>query len=263
MNRPRTGSLWLPLWAALMALPAYKVWAEEPTPPPPVPTKPPQVTSTGTAERPSLAALRSGATVKVRIRQVFPCDGLSPGERLLNGRQPIQPGDRFLAEAINTKTTPPPLVGGKIVKVTPPGKFGRPGYLTLEMTQVVEEADGTSPEFPWLFDTNDRRFSTRVHRKLLTAVLGAEGAGLGADLGAQLLGTSAANPVYVVSGAGIGMILGLGYASFRRGVEASLEQGDTFEVVVGTTSYRPVPRTVLTKLFPATDPSRLKGNGHP
>jgi hypothetical protein len=210
-----------------------------------------------------LATLRSGATVKVRIRQVYPCDGLGPGERLLNGRQPIQPGDRFLAEAINTKTKPPPLVGGKIVKVTPPGKFGRSGYLTLEMTQVVKKGDGTSPEAPWLFDTNDRRFSTRVHRKLLTAVMGVEGAGLGADLGAQLLGRAAANPVYVVSGAGIGMILGLGYASFRRGVAAGLEQGEIFEVVVGTTSYRPVPRTVLTTLFPAADPSRRRDNGHP
>jgi hypothetical protein len=37
-------------------------------------------------------------------------------------------------------------------------------------------------------------------------------------------------------------------------VEANLEQGDTFEVVVGTTSYRPVPRTVLMSIFPAPDP---------
>ena len=58
------------------------------------------------------------------------------------------------------------------------------------------------------------------------------------------------------AGAGIGLILGIGYASLRRGVEANLEQGDTFEVVVGTTSYRPVPRTVLTTLFPAPDPSK-------
>ena len=60
----------------------------------------------------------------------------------------------------------------------------------------------------------------------------------------------------VTGGAGIGLILGVGYATFRRGVDARLEPGDTFEVVVGTTLYRPVPRTVLTKVFPAADPSK-------
>ena len=64
------------------------------------------------AERPPLAALRPGTTVKVRVRQVFPCDGLSPGERLLNGRQPIQPGDRFLAEVINPRVDPTSPGGG-------------------------------------------------------------------------------------------------------------------------------------------------------
>ena len=91
--------------------------------------------------------------------------------------------------------------------------------------------------------------------------MGLGGASVGASLGAQLLGPASANPVMVTGGAGIGLILGLGYASFQRGVEANLEQGDTFEVVVGTTSYRPVPRTALTTLFPAPDPSKGKAKG--
>ena len=152
-------------------------------------------------------------------------------------------------------------MGGKIVTVTPPRRFGRPGYLTLQMTQVVASRDGTARLSPWLFDTEDRRFSTRAERKLLTSLMGLEGVSVGASLGAQLLGRATSNPVMVTGGAGIGLILGLGYASFRRGAEASLEQGDSFEVVVGTTSYRPVPRTVLTTLFPAPDPSWGKGKG--
>jgi hypothetical protein len=127
------------------------------------------------------------------------------------------------------------------------------------MTQIVENHDGSFRMLPWLFDTEDRRFSTRAQRRLLTSLMGLEGTAVGASLGAQLLGPASANPVMVTGGAGIGLILGVGYASFRRGVEASLEQGDAFEVVVGTTSYRPVPRTVLTTLFPAADPSRGKG----
>ncbi len=66
---------------------------------------------------PPLQALRPGTAVTVRVRQVFPCDGFSPGERLLNGRPPIQPGDHFLAEVIKPPSNPPPLVGGTIVKV--------------------------------------------------------------------------------------------------------------------------------------------------
>ncbi|MGC8639933.1 MAG: hypothetical protein ACP5XB_08675 [Isosphaeraceae bacterium] len=131
----------------------------------------------------------------------------------------------------------------------------------MQMTQVVASRDGTARFSPWLFDTEDRRFSTRAERKLLTSLMGLEGVSVGASLGAQLLGRATANPLIVTGGAGIGLILGVGYASFRRGVEASLEQGDSFEVVVGTTCYRPVPRTVLTTVFPAPDPSRGKGKG--
>ena len=139
---------WLPVWAAMTALPAAEASGRGASPPRPVQAQPPMAASSEPAERPPLATLRPGTAVKVRIRQVFPCDGLSPGERLLNGRQPIQPGDRFLAEVINPASIPPPLVGGTIVKVTPPGRFGRPGRLTLQMTQLVENSDGTSRTDP-------------------------------------------------------------------------------------------------------------------
>jgi hypothetical protein len=101
MERLRVNHLWLPLWAATMALPSVELRAQEQALPRPVQAQPPMAASSVPAERPPLAILRPGTSVKVRIRQVFPCDRLSPGERLLNGRQPIQPGDRFLAEVIN------------------------------------------------------------------------------------------------------------------------------------------------------------------
>ena len=47
-----------------------------------------------------------------------------------------------------------PLVGGTIVKVDPPGKFGRPGRLTLQMTQVVEKPG-------WNLATDPMASSTR------------------------------------------------------------------------------------------------------
>src|SRR6516162_3144485 len=111
---------WLQVWAATMALPAGAAWGEEP----PVPLQAQQPTPPLylPVAIPAVAILHSGATVTVRIRQVFPCDGLSPGDRLLNGRPEIQPGDRFLAELINQPLFPPPLVGGTVVKVIPPGR---------------------------------------------------------------------------------------------------------------------------------------------
>ena len=110
MERLRVNRRWLPLWAAMMALPAVEVRAEEPTLPRPVLPQSPMAASSGQAGRPAWATLQPGAAVTLRIRQVFPCDGFSPGERLLNGRQPIQPGDRFLAEVIKPPANPPPLV---------------------------------------------------------------------------------------------------------------------------------------------------------
>ena len=70
---------------------------------------------------------------------------------------------------------------------------------------------------------------------------------------------SPASAVAVAGGAGVGLLLGLGYASFQRGQEASLEPGDTFHVVVGTMSYQPVPRDLQTILYPAADPTSRKG----
>lgn len=155
------------------------------------------------------------------------------------------------------------LVVGTIVQVSPPRRFGRPGRITLQVAQLVETPTGASQPIPWQFNTEDRSFATRSHRALLTAILAVEGAAFGASLGSQWSTTVMRIPIIVGGSAGAGMILGLGYASLRRGTEASLEPGDSFEVVVGTTSYRPVPRTALMKLYPAPEPSIGKDKHQP
>jgi hypothetical protein len=197
--------------------------------------------------------LRPGEAVTLRIRQVLPCDGLSPGDRLLNSRNPIQPGDRFLAEIVNPHCSPPALVGGTVTKVVAPGLFGRPGYVTLQLSEIVENVDGQPRVLPWQVSTADRRTATQMRRALLTALFGFEGAGVGALIGAQNP-NSPSSPEAVAIGAGAGLLVGLGYASFQRGVEANLEQGDTFQIVVNTTCYRPLAREMETMLFPAADP---------
>ena len=149
-------------------------------------------------------------------------------------------------------------MGGKVIKLDPPGRYGRPGRLTLQMTQLVENADGTWRPIPWQFETEDRRTKSLRHRAWITALFGLEGGMAGASIAGEVAGR---NPVFITGGLTVGVIVGLGYACFQRGVEANLEQGDTFEVVVGTTFYQPVPRTALTTIFPAQDPWRRKGKG--
>jgi hypothetical protein len=133
----------------------------------------------------------------------------------------------------------------------------------LEVAQLVETPDGTSQPIPWQFDTEDRSFATRRHRALVAALLGVEGAGVGASLGSQWSTSVMKIPIIVGGSAGVGLIVGLGYASLQRGTEATLEPGDSFEVVVGTTNFRPLPRTALLNLYPAPDPSSHKRKHEP
>jgi hypothetical protein len=195
-------------------------------------------------------------------RVIAPGPTLPPGElppAPLVG-PPIAPGDRFLAEIVEPACNPAALVGGTVTKVTPPGCFGRSGYVTLQLSQLVESVDGTRL-LPWQLDLADRRTTTRVRRALVTALFGLEGAAIGAVLGSQNPNLPAYGTAEAVA-AGAGMLLGIGYASFQRGVEANLEQGDTFRVVIGTRCYQPLPRDLQTILYPATQPGKHKGDHH-
>ena len=136
-------------------------------------------------------------------------------------------------------------------EITPPGRFGRPGYVSLQMTQLVQSTEGQTGMAPWRMDLADRRFATRMRRVLLTTLLGLEGAGTGASIGAQFSG---GNMSFIGGGMGIGALVGLGYATLQRGTEANFEPGDTFQIVVGTTRYQPVSREWQTILYPAADP---------
>jgi hypothetical protein len=59
------------------------------------------------------ARLRPGETVTLRVRQVIPRDGLTPGERLLSGKPAIMPGDRVIAEDVRPGVHPPRSSAGR------------------------------------------------------------------------------------------------------------------------------------------------------
>jgi hypothetical protein len=199
------------------------------------------------------ARLRPGEIVTLRIRQVIPCDRLTAGERLLSGRPAIAPGDRVVAEDVRPGVRPPALIGGTIVHIAPPRRFARPSRVTLELGQLVQPGPGGSELVPWIFDLEDRRFNTQMRRRLTLALFAAEGAGIGASLGAQ---AGPQNPAYLGLGAGVGLLTGIGYASLMPGRETSLEPGDTFKITVGTLSYRPLNTSPPLSLHPAPDPAK-------
>jgi hypothetical protein len=201
------------------------------------------------------ARLRPGETVTLRIRQVIPSDGLTPGERLLSGRPAITPGDRVVAEDVRPGVHPPALIGGTVVHIAPPKRFAKPGRLTLELGQLVQAAPGRAELVPWVFDLEDRRFNVQMRRRVMLALFAAEGAGIGASLGAQ---AGPSNPAYLGLGAGVGLLAGIGYASLMPGREASLEPGDTFKITVGTLTYRPLAPSPPLSLHPAPDPAKRK-----
>jgi hypothetical protein len=205
------------------------------------------------------ARLRPGETVTLRIRQVIPCDGLTPGERLLNGRPALAPRDRVVAEDVRPGMRLPALIGGTIVHIEPPKRFAKPGRVTLKLGQLVQTGPNGSELVPWVFDLEDRRFNIQMRRRLMLALFAAEGAGIGTSIGAQ---AGPASPAYLGLGAGVGLLTGIGYASLMPGRQASLEPGDTFKITVGTLSYRPFAPSPPLSLHPAPDPAkRTKEHG--
>lgn len=225
---------------------------------PPAPVVAPALAAAPTAPAPPPPplVLRSGEAVTLRILQVVPIDGFSRGERLLNGRNPIVPGDRFLAEVLEPHCEGPALLGGCVTKVVRPGWFGHPGYVTLQLLQFIPTADGKSEEAPWQMNTQDRRLAERIRRLLLDALITTEWTAVGLSAGAQDLALH--NGMWVGGAAAVGSLIGLGFASLQRGTEATLEPGDTFRIVVGTMKYRPVPKDWQTILYPAADPAKRK-----
>ena len=199
--------------------------------------------------------------VTLRIRQVIPRDGLSAGDRVLNGLPVLFAGDRVIAEVVAPGSHPPALVGGTVARIAPPRRFGKPGRVTLELGQLVTRSNGQSVLVPWAFDLEDRRFNVNMRRKILLALFAAEGAGVGASVGSELSGGN--NPLFIGGGAGVGLLSGIGYASLMPGREATLDPGDTFQVTVGTLAYRPIAPSPPLELYPARGSRPWQGSSRP
>lgn len=201
------------------------------------------------------SVLLPNTTIKLKVREIFSPDGLSPGERLLNGLPALQKGDRFIAEIDEKREIgmPPVLVGGTITNIELPSYFRKHGKLTIEVSQLISAENNEVS--PWRVDMEDNRFTTKMRRNLLNSLFIIEGATIGASVGAQY--TQGGIGVIGI-GTGAGLLLGLAYAGIQKGSVANLEPGDIFEVKVGTLQYRPVTLASETRVFPATTPYSSK-----
>jgi len=199
---------------------------------------PPVLSSNGT--------VAAGTEVNLRVRQVIPIDGLSRGERMLNGEHPIKAGDVFTAEWPASPGQPPMILAGCVSEVIPPRRFGRPGKVSVKIAWPFD-ASGHQ----WDFDIEDQRFSSAQKRRAITTLFLAEGFALGASVGANLdHGKSGAT----LGGGGVGLVFGLAYASLQPGQAASLEPGDMLAVVVGSTEVKKLPPEVPLRIYPAHEP---------
>lgn len=182
--------------------------------------------------------LQPGQTLTLRIRQVIPCDGLSPAERTLNSRKTLMVGDQFLADVIHLPGGPASVVGGTVTAIQPPRWFRRPGFVEIELAQLVWRPEGHELARPVRVDLEDRGLGTRACRNLVSLLFGLAGADVGASIGAQM---GQGNMAYIGGGAGIGLVVGLGCAVVQKGEAGELNPGDVFQITVGKCGYRPLP----------------------
>lgn len=201
--------------------------------------------------------LSPDSKVSLRVRQVLSMDGLSRGERILNGLPPLQVGDIFTAEVSTAPDQPTIIVAGSIEKVVAPRRFGRPGRVCVKLACPAPSPGHHNSD--WLFAIEDQRFSSTQKRRAITALFMAEGFAIGASVGANLdRGKTGAT----LGGAGAGLLLGVAYASLQPGQAASLEPGDVLELTLGTMDVKKLPPEVPLMVFPAHEPKLKKQMEH-
>jgi hypothetical protein len=165
---------------------------------------------------------------------------------MLNGEHPLKAGDLFTAEWPSGPGQPPVILAGCVEEVIPPRRFGRPGKVSVRLAWPYE-ASGR----PCRLDIEDQRFTSAQKRRAITTLFLAEGFAVGSAVGANLdHGRAAAT----LGGGGVGLVLGLAYASLQPGQAASLEPGDTLKVVVGTTEVKKLPPEIPFTVYPAQEP---------
>jgi hypothetical protein len=182
----------------------------------------------------------SGTPIKLKLATV-PSLGLKMLNRDMDGN--LNPAE--LDQEITAKTTEDIYVDdnkvipegtvfhGKVSKIYPPRRVGRPGSLVISFDSF-KTPDGR--KFAFRVEANNEKVSTKKSKAKGLGIIAAHAAG-GAAVGAifayaycGLEQTIAMHGYNIAGAAAAGALMGIGVALFRHGPKAVLEPGDDFNM---------------------------------
>ncbi|HEY9870273.1 MAG TPA: hypothetical protein V6D08_13990 [Candidatus Obscuribacterales bacterium] len=203
-----------------------------------------------------------GTPIKLKLASV-PTSGLRLGDRDLEGNlYPAQLNQEITARTSedlyvdDNKVIPEGTVFyGKVTKIFPPRRVGRPGWLSLTFDSF-QTPDGRRFAFRVEADTFRKSTAkTKAKGFGLIAAHAAGGAIVGALIAYQLFGlenTLAVHGYNIAGGAAAGALAATAYAIMRRGPQAVLEPGDDLNMEINTDLLLPA----------ATEPTAKKAGPH-
>lgn len=183
-----------------------------------------------------------GSTIKLKLASV-PTTGLRLLDRDLDGNlYPARLGQEITAKTsedlyVDDKKVLPEgtVFYGKVTRIFPPRRVGRPGWLSLSFDSF-QTPDGR--RFAFRVEADNFRKSTAKTKAKGLGIIAAHAAGgaiVGALVAYQLFGlenTIALHGYNIAGGAGAGALAATAYALLRRGPQAVLEPGDDLNIAI-------------------------------
>lgn len=199
-----------------------------------------------------------GTPIKLKLASV-PTSGLRLGDRDLEGNlfpaqlnQPITARTSEDLYVDDNKVIPEGTVFyGKVTKIFPPRRVGRPGWLSLTFDSF-QTPDGR--RFAFRTEANTFRKSTAKTKAKGLGLIAAHAAGgaiVGALIAYQLFGlenTLAVHGYNIAGGAAAGALAATAYAILRRGPKAVLEPGDDLNMEIDTDLLLPAASEPAAKM---------------
>lgn len=210
-----------------------------------------------------------GTPIKLKLSMV-PTNGLRLLDRDMDGNLlPAKQG-----QVITAKTTEDIFVGsnkvipegttffGKVSKIYPQRRVGRPGHLDISFTHL-ELPSGK--QFAFKAEADNFKKSTAKTKLKGFGIIAAHAAG-GAIVGAiaayYVTGMRITVETYglnIAGGAAAGALLATGFAIMRKGPKAALEPGDDLNLRINTDLLMPIAQSpTISKAPPAVDGLKIK-----
>jgi hypothetical protein len=201
-----------------------------------------------------------GTPIKLKLASV-PTYAMKMMERDLDGNLlPARLGQEITARVSedlfvdNSKVIPEGTIfHGRVSKILPPRRVGRPGSLELSFDQIITP-DGR--KFAFKAEADNFKPSTMKTKAKGFGIIAAHAAGgaiVGALVAYQIFGwqeTVAMHGYNIAGGAAAGALMATGYAIMRHGPRATLEPGDDLNMQIDRDLLMPVAVEARAKKSP-------------